>query len=47
VKDFAFLDKPFSLENNMLTPKMSQKRPVIAKEYKELFDSLYASKAHA
>ena len=42
IKEYAFISEPFSVENGMMTPKMSLKRHNIEVNYKELLDSLYA-----
>jgi len=40
-KKVALLEHDFSIERGELTPKLSVKRRVIDKTYKELIDSLY------
>lgn len=40
-RNFALLTDPFTVENGLLTPKMSMKRPAITKVYQDLLDSLY------
>lgn len=37
---------PFSQENQMLTPKMSLRRTVVAAVYKDRIDALYAGQGH-
>ena len=44
-KKVALLEDDFSIERGELTPKMSVKRRVIEKSYKQLVDSLYAEPA--
>ena len=41
---FAFLDEPFTQENQLLTPKMSLKRPNIVNKYKDLIAEVYSGK---
>jgi len=41
VKAFKLIDEPFTIDNGMLTPKMSQKRPIIAKAYSDVIAALY------
>lgn len=44
IKNFAIINQPFSIENNMLTPTMKIKRHVIKNYFKELLSSFYATK---
>jgi long-chain acyl-CoA synthetase len=44
IKNFAIINQPFSIENNMLTPTMKIKRHVIKNHFKELLNSFYAPK---
>ncbi len=41
VRKFALLDKPFSIENGELTPKLSLKRKVIEERYGNLINDMY------
>jgi len=41
-RKFIFIDKPFSLENGMLTQTMKLKRRVVFEKYKDQIDALYA-----
>jgi long-chain acyl-CoA synthetase len=41
LRKFAIADAPFSIENGMLTPKMSIRRHKIRERYGQLVDSLY------
>lgn len=41
VRKFALLTEPFSIENGTLTPKLSIKRSVVEKNYKQTIESLY------
>jgi long-chain acyl-CoA synthetase len=41
IKNFALLEKPFSIDEGELTAKMSLRRNVIASRHRELIDSLY------
>ena len=41
VKQFALLNKPFSIENNTLTSTLKTKRRVIYKLYDDLIEGLY------
>ena len=41
IKNFSILKKPFSLENNMLTPTLKMKRYVIKKNFIDLLNSFY------
>jgi long-chain acyl-CoA synthetase len=43
-KKIAFLEHDFSIERGELTPKLSVKRRVIDKLYKDLIDGLYATR---
>lgn len=38
---FALLTEGFTVENQMLTPKMSMKRKKITTEYKDLIEGIY------
>lgn len=40
----VFLDEPFTVGNGLLTPKMSIKRPLVVKKYKDLIEQAYAGK---
>ncbi len=40
-KKWALLDEGFTIENDMMTPKMSIKRNNVMKRYQDLLDSLY------
>lgn len=44
-KKWALLDEGFTIENDMMTPKMSIKRNNVTKRYQSLIDSLYAEDA--
>lgn len=46
-KKIEYLEHDFSVERGELTPKLSVKRRVIEKTYKELIDKLYAEPAEA
>jgi long-chain acyl-CoA synthetase len=41
VRRFAIAPRPFTIENEQLTPKMTIRRHMISSEYGELFESLY------
>lgn len=41
VRKFALLTEPFTIENGTLTPKLSIKRSVVEKKYKQTIESLY------
>jgi long-chain acyl-CoA synthetase len=41
LKKFALLPKDLSLEDGDLTPKMSVKRKVVEKKYRDLLDRFY------
>ena len=41
-RKFIFIDKPFSLENGMLTQTMKLKRRFVFEKYKDQIDALYA-----
>ena len=41
VRKFAITPRPFTIENEQLTPKMTIRRHVISSEYGETFESLY------
>jgi long-chain acyl-CoA synthetase len=41
VRRFALADEPFSIENEMMTPKQSIRRHVIRKHYADRIDALY------
>ncbi len=41
VKKFTLLNKPFSLEDNTLTPSLKIRRKVIAEKYKEIIEKMY------
>lgn len=43
VRKFALLDKPLSLENGEVTPKLSIKRKVVEERYKDLIEEMYKS----
>ncbi len=40
-RQFRIIDEPFSIENGLLTPKLSMKRNDISKRYHELIESMY------
>lgn len=40
-KDIYLQAEPFSLENDLLTPTMKNKRHTLRKAFKEVVDSLY------
>ena len=40
-RQFTIIDEPFSIENGLLTPKLSMKRNDISKRYHELIESMY------
>ena len=44
VKRFTLLPEPFSMERGELTNTLKLKRPVVAKNYKELIDKMYEEK---
>ena len=41
VKNVAFIEEPFSLDNNLLTPTFKARRYAIEKKYMETFQELY------
>lgn len=41
VRKFALLTEPFTIENGTLTPKLSIKRSIVEKKYKQTIESLY------
>ena len=41
VKRFTLLPEPFSMERGELTNTLKLKRPVVAKNYKEVIDKMY------
>jgi len=41
VRRFALLEKPFTIEDNELTPTMKIKRRVVEEKYKELIEKMY------
>ncbi|MGD8778422.1 MAG: long-chain fatty acid--CoA ligase [Ignavibacteria bacterium] len=43
VRKFTLLDKPFTIEDGELTPKLSVKRKVIEERYKDLIEDMYQS----
>jgi long-chain acyl-CoA synthetase len=43
VRQFAFADEPFSIENEQMTPSMKIRRHVIGNAYREKLDGLYRS----
>ena len=45
VRRFALADEPFSIDNEMLTPKQSIRRHVIRAHYQERLDALYGARA--
>lgn len=44
VGNYAAVPEAFTLDNGLLTPKMSMKRPVIQTKYQHLLDELYRTK---
>lgn len=42
VSKFKLLLDPFSVDNGLLTPKMSQKRNIIEERYSEAIEALHA-----
>ncbi len=44
VRDVRLIREPFTIENEMMTPKMSLKRKVIETHYAALIDEMYAGK---
>ena len=42
-RKFTIIDQPFSIENGLLTPKLSMKRNDISKRYNELIESMYTN----
>jgi long-chain acyl-CoA synthetase len=44
VRRFALADEPFTIENEMLTPKQSIRRHIIRARYQERLDALYGNK---
>jgi long-chain acyl-CoA synthetase len=47
VRAIAVVAAPFSVDNELLTPKLSMKRPAIVKVYQETLDALYTTPAAA
>jgi len=45
VRRFALADEPFTIENEMLTPKQSIRRHIIRKHYQDRLDALYGARA--
>ncbi len=43
VRKFTLLEKPFSIEDGELTPKLSVRRKVIEERYKDLIEDMYES----
>jgi long-chain acyl-CoA synthetase len=43
-KDLLLISVPFSADNEMLTPKLSIRKPNVIKAYKEQLDALYEKK---
>ncbi|MBN1638486.1 MAG: long-chain fatty acid--CoA ligase [Ignavibacteriales bacterium] len=41
VRKFTLLERPFSIENGELTPKLSVRRKVIEERYRDLIDEMY------
>jgi len=41
VRDFRLIPEPFTVENGLLTPTMKIRRPVVARVYHELIESMY------
>jgi long-subunit acyl-CoA synthetase (AMP-forming) len=37
------INEPFSVENDLLTPKLSVKRPAVTKRFQKVLDGLYAA----
>jgi len=44
VRRFAFADAPFTIENEMLTPKQSIRRHIIRERYQRQLDALYGAR---
>lgn len=44
IQDFALISKPFTLENEELTPSLKTKRSVVEGKYKEIIDKLYKAR---
>jgi len=47
IREFALLAEDFTVDNGMLTPKMSLKRPVIARTHGDLLERMYSKGAKA
>lgn len=45
VRNIALMIEPFTIENNLLTPTLKMKRPLIVKKWRSLLDDLYAQLA--
>jgi len=45
VRRFALADEPFTIDNEMLTPKQSIRRHIIRAQYQERLDALYGARA--
>lgn len=41
IGEFTIVDRPFTVENGMLTPKLSLRRPMICAHYAECIDRMY------
>ena len=41
IKKFIFIDEPFSIENNLMTPTMKVRRHEVQKKYQNLIDQLF------
>ncbi|MBL7978339.1 MAG: long-chain fatty acid--CoA ligase [Bacteroidetes Order II. Incertae sedis bacterium] len=41
IRDFRFIEEPFSVENGMMTPTLKLKRKIIEQRYTDLIDQMY------
>ena len=41
IKKFSFIDDPFTIENNLMTPTMKVRRHEVQKKYSEIIDQLF------
>ena len=41
IKKFIFIDEPFSIENNLMTPTMKVRRHEVQKKYQNQIDQLF------